>query len=294
MRIEALKRELEEMGMFAPEYKKPIPRYAMRVGVVTARTGAAIQDIRNISARRNPYVQLILYPAQVQGDGAVPSIIQGIQALDAMHLDVLIVGRGGGSIEDLWAFNEEAVARAVFDCETPVISAVGHETDTTIVDYVADLRAPTPSAAAELAVFDLEGFYAEIAGRKQMLQKGMQRHFDRAVARYEQNRMRLAYLSPENQLNQKKQYLADLQERINHKMQELIQKNRTRLLVCAGKLDGLSPLKRLGQGYSVVTDASGHTVTSIGQVQVQDRLQIHVVDGTIEAQVEQTRDQREK
>lgn len=293
-RYEALKRELEEMGMFAPEYKKPIPRYAKRVGVVTARTGAAIQDIRNISARRNPYVQLILYPAQVQGDGAVPSIIQGIQALDAMHLDVLIVGRGGGSIEDLWAFNEEAVARAVFDCETPVISAVGHETDTTIVDYVADLRAPTPSAAAELAVFDLEGFYAEIAGRKQMLQKGMQRHFDRAVARYEQNRMRLAYLSPENQLNQKKQYLVDLQDRINHKMQELIQKNRTRLLVCAGKLDGLSPLKRLGQGYSVVTDTSGHTVTSIGQVQVQDRLQIHVVDGTIEAQVEQTRDQREK
>ena len=293
-RYEALKRELEEMGMFAPEYKKPIPRYAMRVGVVTARTGAAIQDIRNISARRNPYVQLILYPAQVQGDGAVPSIIQGIQALDAMHLDVLIVGRGGGSIEDLWAFNEEAVARAVFDCETPVISAVSHETDTTIIDYVADLRAPTPSAAAELAVFDLEGFYAEIAGRKQMLQKGMQRHFDRAVAKYEQNRMRLAYLSPENQLNQKKQYLADLQERINHKMQELIQKNRTRLLVCAGKLDGLSPLKRLGQGYSVVTDASGHTVTSIGQVQVQDRLQIHVVDGTIEAQVEQTRDLREK
>lgn len=293
-RYEALKRELEEMGMFAPEYKKPIPRYAMRVGVVTARTGAAIQDIRNISARRNPYVQLILYPAQVQGDGAVPSIIQGIQALDAMHLDVLIVGRGGGSIEDLWAFNEEAVARAVFDCETPVISAVGHETDTTIIDYVADLRAPTPSAAAELAVFDLEGFYAEIAGRKQMLQKGMQKHFDRAVSRYEQYRMRLGYLSPANQLNQKKQYLVDLQDRLNRKMQELIQKNRTRLLVCAGKLDGLSPLKRLGQGYSVVTDASGHTVTSIGQVQVQDRLQIHVVDGTIETQVAQIRDPSEK
>lgn len=293
-RYEALKRELEEMGMFAPEYKKPIPRYAMRVGVVTARTGAAIQDIRNISARRNPYVQLILYPAQVQGDGAVPSIIQGIQALDAMHLDVLIVGRGGGSIEDLWAFNEEAVARAVFDCETPVISAVGHETDTTIIDYVADLRAPTPSAAAELAVFELEGFYAELAGRKQMLQKGMQKHLDRAVSRYEQDRLRLGYLSPENQLNQKRQYLADLQERINHKMQELIQKKRTRLLVCAGKLDGLSPLKRLGQGYSVVTDASGHTVTSIGQVQAQDRLQIHVVDGTIGAQVEQTRDLRER
>lgn len=144
LKFEALKRELEEMGMFAPEYKKPIPRYAKRVGIVTAATGAAVQDIRNIAARRNPYVQLILYPAQVQGDGAVPSIINGIHALDALGVDVMIVGRGGGSIEDLWAFNEEAVARAIFECETPVISAVGHETDTTIADYVADMRAPTP------------------------------------------------------------------------------------------------------------------------------------------------------
>ena len=153
-----LRDELEEMGMFAPEYKQPIPRYASRVGVVTAPTGAAIQDIRNIASRRNPYVQLILYPALVQGEEAAGSIAAGIRTLDAMELDVLIVGRGGGSIEDLWAFNEELVARAIFECRTPVISAVGHETDVTIADYVADLRAPTPSAAAELAVFDYRQF----------------------------------------------------------------------------------------------------------------------------------------
>ena len=140
LKFEALKQELEEMGMFAPEYKKPIPRYATRIGVVTAPTGAAVQDIRNIATRRNPYVQLILYPALVQGEGAVASIVNGIRALDQLGVDVMIVGRGGGSIEDLWAFNEEEVARAIFECETPIISAVGHETDTTIADFVADLR----------------------------------------------------------------------------------------------------------------------------------------------------------
>ena len=146
----ALKAELEEMGMFAPEYKQPIPAYVKKIGVVTAPTGAAVQDIKNIALRRNPFVQIILYPALVQGEGAADSIVEGIRRLDALNLDVLIVGRGGGSIEDLWAFNEEKVARAVFSCHTPVISAVGHETDTTIIDFVADLRAPTPSAAAEL------------------------------------------------------------------------------------------------------------------------------------------------
>lgn len=160
-RFVELRDRLEEMGMFAGEYKQPIPRYARTVGIVTASTGAAIRDIMNISARRNPYVQLVLFPAQVQGEGAVPSIVKGIEVLDRMGLDVIIVGRGGGSIEDLWAFNEEAVARAIFACRTPVISAVGHETDVTIADYVADLRAPTPSAAAELAVFD----YAQFEGR---------------------------------------------------------------------------------------------------------------------------------
>ena len=148
----ALKQELEDMGMFAQEYKQPIPRFIRRLGVVTAPTGAAVQDIRNISYRRNPYLQIILYPALVQGAGAAESIVKGIQMLDKTDVDVIIVGRGGGSIEDLWAFNEEIVARAIFECSTPIISAVGHETDFTIADFVADLRAPTPSAAAELAI----------------------------------------------------------------------------------------------------------------------------------------------
>ena len=140
-KFEALKTELEEMGMFAQEYKQPIPQFAAKIGIVTAPTGAAIRDIQNIAARRNPYAQLILYPALVQGKDAAPSIVKGLEALDKLGLDVLIVGRGGGSIEDLWAFNEESVARAIFNCRTPVISAVGHETDFTIADFVADMRA---------------------------------------------------------------------------------------------------------------------------------------------------------
>lgn len=150
-RFQALKKELEEMGMFAEEYKKPIPPFAMRIGVVTASTGAAIRDIMNISSRRNPYVQLLLYPAQVQGEGAAESIVKGISVLEKAGVDVMIVGRGGGSIEDLWAFNEEIVVQAIFESRLPVISSVGHETDTTLADYVADRRAATPTAAAELA-----------------------------------------------------------------------------------------------------------------------------------------------
>ena len=172
--FEELRDRLMEMGMFAPEYKKAIPAYAKRIGVVTAPTGAAVRDIMNIAARRNPYVQLILYPAKVQGEGAKESIVRGIRMLEAAQVDVMIVGRGGGSIEDLWAFNEEIVAQAVFDCFIPVISAVGHETDTTIIDYVSDLRAPTPSAAAELAVYDISLLLNQMEGMKMAMNRQMQ------------------------------------------------------------------------------------------------------------------------
>ena len=147
-RFAELKRKLEELGMFSPEYKQEIPKYIHTLGIVTAPTGAAVRDIINISTRRNPYIQIILYPAIVQGDQAAASIVRGIEVLTKRAVDVIIVGRGGGSIEDLWAFNEEEVAEAIFNCPIPIISAVGHETDTTIADYVADMRAPTPSAAA--------------------------------------------------------------------------------------------------------------------------------------------------
>lgn len=287
LKYEALKRELEEMGMFAAEYKKPIPAYALRVGVVTAATGAAIQDIRNISSRRNPYVQVILYPALVQGEGAAESIVNGIHALDAMGLDVLIVGRGGGSIEDLWAFNEEIVARAVFECETPVISAVGHETDTTIIDYVADQRAPTPSAAAELAVFDIRSFEERLLGYQQLFNRNMRGQLAGAKHRLEQLSVRLKYLSPGNQLNQKKQYSVQLEERLGQRMQEIVSAKKHRLGLLAGNLDGLSPAKRLGQGYSLALDSAGKSIRDVRQVQVGDRLTVHVANGTIKAVAEE-------
>ena len=161
-RYEELKKRLAETGLFAEEYKQPIPRYIHTLGVVTAPTGAAVRDIINVATRRNPHIQIILYPAIVQGDQAAESIVKGIEALAQRQVDTIIVGRGGGSIEDLWAFNEEIVAQAIFDCPIPIISAVGHETDTTIADYVADRRAPTPSAAAELAVFEYARFEQDI------------------------------------------------------------------------------------------------------------------------------------
>ena len=217
----ALKRELEgDWGMFAPEYKQPIPRFIRTLGVVTAPTGAAIQDIRNISYRRNPYLQIILYPALVQGAGAKESIVKGIQTLDRLGVDVMIVGRGGGSIEDLWAFNEEEVARAIFECRTPVISAVGHETDVTIADYVADLRAPTPSAAAELAVDDYRGLLEELTEYESRLERGLLGRLTLLKSRLEQYRIRMGFLSPRQQILERRQYLADIQEKLENCMKQ--------------------------------------------------------------------------
>lgn len=284
-KYEALKRELEEMGMFAPEYKQSIPKYAKTVGIVTAPTGAAIQDIRNIAGRRNPYVQLILYPALVQGEGAVASIVQGIQAMESLQPDVLIVGRGGGSIEDLWAFNEEAVARAIFECSIPVISAVGHETDTTIADFVADLRAPTPSAAAELAVFDIQSFYEKLAHEKMQMNRRMEARLERAKQKEEYLEKQLQLLSPENQINSKRQYAMDLEELLGQLMQRTLRENQHRLELLAGALDGLSPAKKLSQGYSVVRNRQGKNIRKTEDVKTGETLQIHVTDGTIEAEV---------
>lgn len=285
LEFERLKCELAEMGMFAPEYKQPIPKYARRVGIVTASTGAAIQDIRNIAARRNPYVQLILYPALVQGDGAVASIIKGIRALDAFGVDVMIVGRGGGSIEDLWAFNEEAVAREIFECRTPIISAVGHETDTTIADYVADLRAPTPSAAAELAVFDYRLAKEQIQAMTRDMNRLLYRQVEHTRLRLLHAQTRLKYLSPENKLHENHRYAADMQERMEHCMVELLKQKRHRLALLSGQLEGLSPIKKLSQGYSYVADADGHPVTDAASVEVGDRLKIHLLCGTLKAEV---------
>lgn len=288
-RFQALKAELEEMGMFAPEYKKPIPPYCRRIGVVTAPTGAAIRDIMNISKRRNPYVQLILYPALVQGEMAAQSIARGIETLDAMELDVIIVGRGGGSIEDLWAFNEEKVARAIFHCNTPIISAVGHETDTTIADYVADLRAPTPSAAAELAVFS----YKELLEKQQLIRHRMELLLENKLAysrkQVETFCLRLQTLSPKQQLLEKRTLAADLADRLELRMKEKLRENRFLLQVYIEKLNGLSPLGKLNQGFSFVSEKQGRAVTSIKQVKTDDELTIHVTDGQIRAVVLETK-----
>lgn len=287
-RFEALKRELEEMGMFAPEYKQPIPAYVRRVGIVTAPTGAAVRDIINIARRRNPYVQLILYPALVQGEGAVSSIIRGIRMLEGQQVDVIIAGRGGGSIEDLWAFNEEAVARAIFDCSVPVISAVGHETDTLISDFVADLRAPTPSAAAELAVYE----YASAEARKKeyelQLKRLMAQKLREQRQRLEQLSVRLRYAHPRQKLNDRRQYAADLETRLRGQMERRLETCRHKLAIYIEKMNGLSPLKKLNQGYSYVADRTGGAVRSIAQVKPGDELMIYVSDGIVDAQVEGT------
>lgn len=285
LKFEALKRELEEMGMFAEEYKQPIPKYAKTVGIVTAETGAAIQDIRNIAGRRNPYVQLILCPALVQGEGAAASIVHGIHALEQIGVDVIIVGRGGGSIEDLWAFNEEMVARAIFDCRIPVISAVGHQTDFTIADYVADLRAPTPSAAAELAVFDYRQAMQELLGMRQQMDKELQRKVTVARNHLEHQRMRLHYLSPQQRMNENRRRVAEYEEKLTGRMEELLRERRHRLALLAGTLESYSPVKKLSGGYAFVEDGNHQALRSIHQIRKKDTVQIHLLDGTLTAAV---------
>ncbi len=285
LRFEALKKELEEMGMFAPEYKKPIPKYAKTIGIVTAGTGAAVRDIIQISRRRNPFVQLILYPALVQGEGAVLSIINGIRALDAMNLDVIIIGRGGGSIEDLWAFNEEAVAREIFDCTTPIISAVGHETDTTISDYVADQRASTPSNGAELAVFDYQQFQRDQARFIQRMEYFLTQKLEQSRIKMSSYLRQLQQLSPANRMNEKRQYTLELERRLTEAMNRQLTASRHRLSILAGQLDGLSPGKKLSQGYSYITDKEGMNISKASQIQIGQEMNIYLNEGQLMARV---------
>jgi exodeoxyribonuclease VII, large subunit len=282
-----LKRKLEALGLFSAEHKKPIPVYAGTIGIVTAPTGAAIQDIIKVSYRRNPYVQLILYPALVQGTQAAQSIVQGIRTLDAYGVDVIIVGRGGGSIEELWAFNEEPVARAIFACRTPVISAVGHETDTTIADLVADLRVPTPSAAAEQAVLE----YRQLVNHMELLKNQLADRIEQKIHLYRQrlehDRLRFLYAGPQHKLNEKKQYIAELMDRFPKEMQGKILDRKYQIGLLAERLDGISPLKKLQQGYSYTELSDGKAFRCLKQVEPGDMVTIHVTDGRVRARVEE-------
>jgi len=282
-RYERLKTELAERGMFAEQYKQPIPRYVKTLGVVTAQTGAAVRDIINVASRRNPYVQIILYPAIVQGEAAAPSIINGIRALERQQVDVIIVGRGGGSIEDLWAFNEEAVAQAIFDCPIPIISAVGHETDVTIADFVADLRAPTPSAAAELAVCDFGQLLDQMAEYAYTMRHLCERTVRSCRSRTEQYRVRLKYLSPVSMLRMKKAQALSLEERLQTAMTGRLQATRHRLALYAEQMKGLSPLDKLNQGYAYASDAHGKTLSSVSQADVGEEISVYVKDGKFSA-----------
>ena len=285
-KYEELKKELEEMGMFDIMYKQPIPKYATKIGICTASTGAAIQDIRNISSRRNPYVQLYLYPAIVQGENAAASIVQGLRYLDEMDMDVIIVGRGGGSIEDLWAFNEEAVARTIFNMKTPVISAVGHETDTTIADYVADLRAPTPSAAAELAVFDYNEFKNKLFQYKRTLENKLEREIQKNRILVKNYEARVNYASPKNQLLTKKQYVDELFTKMENLFKNKLTNDKHTLGILAERLNGLSPLNKLSNGYAYITDDNLHTITSVGQIDVGEKVLLNLKDGKVTSVVE--------
>jgi len=284
-RYEKLKQELEELGMFAKEYKHPIPRFIKTLGVVTADTGAAVRDIIQIARRRNPYVQIILYPAIVQGDQAAESIVKGIRALEHYGVDVMIVGRGGGSIEDLWAFNERMVAQAVFDCTVPVISAVGHETDTTIIDFVSDLRAPTPSAAAELAVYDVRHLFELLENYRNVLYRGMYSRLDAERERVKKYELQLKYMSPANRIREKKNYLMTLEERLEELMKRSLREKRHRLDIYIEKMKGLSPLQKLQSGFSYVIDEDGRNIRSVKNAKIGQELQIQMSDGRLSATI---------
>lgn len=282
---EALKKKLLAEGLFDEEHKLDIPKYPKRLGVVTARTGAAVQDIINVSLRRNPWLQIVFCPATVQGEGAVQSVVRGIRALEEAGVDVMIVGRGGGSIEDLWAFNEEMVAWAVYDCKIPVISAVGHETDTTIIDYVADLRAPTPSAAAELAVPDMRIVLGQLQGYEEALEAAMEQIMALCRQRVDSYARVFRHLNPQSRLNDRRQRLMEVEDRLRLGMERRIEQAKSELAIRTQQLEGVSPLRQLERGYAYVSDENGHGVASAEQVTVGQHLFLDVKDGMIESEV---------
>lgn len=281
---EQLKKKLAAEGIFDKRIKKPLPKFPSKVGIVTAATGAAIQDMIHVSTRRNPFIQLVFYPAKVQGEGAAKTIVQGIRALDTYGVDVIIIGRGGGSIEDLWAFNEEIVARAIYSCHTPLVSAVGHETDFTIADFAADLRAPTPSAAAELTVPDIFAVLEWMQECRQRLDLGMRKNIANMRLRLEHMEKSLGHLSPQSLLMQKRQDLIHYEEKLDELMKRKMIEQRHQLELYIQRLKGASPLEKLGGGYAYVTGSFG-PLCSATQANVGDVLEITVTDGKVCATV---------
>lgn len=285
--FEQLYRKLQVQGLFDETNKKPIPRFAQRIGVVTSETGAALQDILNILSRRCPMAQVVFAPALVQGREAPDSLIAALQALDEWgKCDVIIIGRGGGSMEDLWCFNDERLVRQIVACHTPIISAVGHETDFTLCDYAADLRAPTPSAAAELASVKME----ELEERLEILADRTKRAAGHCLAQKEQQLQRLSlqltHLTPERRLQEYAEKLQNLWNMIQSSEKSVIIKKQEALRLQSARLQALDPMARLAGGYSMVLK-DGRVLSSIQQAQEGDHLQVRLHDGTLRVLTEE-------
>lgn len=275
--------KLSEMGMFAPEYKRPIPKYSFRIGVVTSPTGSVIHDIRQVAERRNPGVEIILSPATVQGESAAASIIAGIENLEKSGVDVIIIGRGGGSDEDLSAFNDEALANVIFNCSIPVVSAVGHGDDLSIADMVADAYAPTPSAAAEITVFLFEDYVKDVENRMMSVNRLMQKHLDRKKNDTAQRGLRLEALSPSAKIKMQRMAYMNRADRLDAIMRKRLDDTRSKILIYVEKYKALSPVERIAHGFAAVTDASGKKITTVTTVRAGDKLNLTLKDGHIEA-----------
>ena len=282
---EKLKKRLLAEGLFDDGRKKEIPKFAKKIGVVTAQTGAVIQDICNVSHRRNPYMQILLYPAKVQGEGAHQTIIRGLQYFETTDVDTIIIGRGGGSIEDLWEFNQEALAYAIADCSKPVISAVGHETDTTIADYVADVRAPTPSAAAELAVFSFREFEMGLKEFQYSLNWQMENILQLKKMKLKQYETVLGHASPQDMLAQKRMYLGEYADRLQYLVEQKMMSAKHQMELYIEELKGLSPLHKLQGGYSYVSDMEGNNIRSVKSLKEGQQIKLSFIDGTADANV---------
>jgi exodeoxyribonuclease VII large subunit len=283
---EKLKADLEKEGLFDEAHKKKIPFMPNTIGVLTSNTGAVIRDIINVSTRRNPNVHIRLYPVPVQGPGAAEKIANGIKFMNENHLaDVLIIGRGGGSLEDLWPFNEEIVARAIYDSEIPIISAVGHETDFSISDFVADLRAPTPSAAAELAVANISDVKYTLEQYNNRYKNALKKKIEVMRLSYEKCMARPAFKNPTQKINEKlivvDMKVKSLQTSINLKLKE----ERTKFVKEVARLDSLSPLKTLSRGYSIVTTQNGNIAKSVEDLKKDDEVKIRLIDGEKQAKI---------
>ncbi|HBA96745.1 MAG TPA: exodeoxyribonuclease VII large subunit [Lachnospiraceae bacterium] len=285
---EKMKKRLWKEGLFDADRKKKIPAYAKSIGVVTAPEGAVIHDICNVAGRRNPYVQIYLYPAKVQGEGAEDTIIEGIKYFEKTGIDTIIIGRGGGSIEDLWVFNSERLARTVAACTKPVISAVGHETDVTIADFAADLRAPTPSAAAELAIYSYMDVETALRQTAYSLKWQINNILKIKRLGLEQYNMALRQLSPVDITRQKRLYLADCEDRLSALINQKLLSAKYQLGLYAEKLKGLSPLYKLKNGYSYITDMDGNSIKSAAGIQEGQQLALYMQDGMAEVTVNKT------